>query len=117
MAEYKEYDNLLELLNKSDKETVYEKLLGKEEKVLDTVNRIIDHSNAQELKQKEFLNTPIKDIIRNLFLRMSSIILELQKASTFQDVKAIISKHDRQIYIGLFLIIVSVFLFFIAVSS
>lgn len=112
-----DYQALLLLLKKSEPKDVYEELMKKEEKVLDTVNRVVNYSNEKELKESEFLNKTVAQHVSGLFWAMKGIMSELYRMKTIQDVKSTLTKDDRMIYIGIMLLCIAFFLFFVINSS
>ena len=111
------YKELVRLLKNSDPTTVYEELMTKEENVLRTIDRVINYSNEQELKHKEFTNQSIVDIIHNLFWNMQLMWSELYDVKTYQDFTKVMFKDDRKIYIGILMLVICVMLFFIMISA
>jgi hypothetical protein len=111
------YKELLNLLNKSDPKDVYEELIKKEDKILDTINRVVNYSNEKELKDSEFMNKTITQHIYGLFWTIKGIMGEFYRIKTFQDAKQIFTKDDRIIYIGILLLCIAFFLFFVINSS
>jgi hypothetical protein len=112
-----EYSKLVDLLKKSDNREIYEELMKKEENVLDTINRVVNYSNEKEVKSKEFLNMSLDEIIHKFFWNIKLIFGELLSVKTVQDFSKIVYKDDRRIYIGLLLVIISIFLFFVIISK
>ena len=112
-----EYSKLVDLLNKSDDREIYEELMKKEDRVLDTINRVVNVSNEKEIKGKEFLNMSLNDIVHKFFWNITLIFSELISSKTIQDVKKVLFKDDRKIYIGLLLVLITIFLFFIIISK
>jgi ferritin len=116
-GEYIEYTKLIDLLNKSDPTEIYEELIKKEDKVLDTINRVVNVSNEKDTKSKEFLNLSFNDIIHKFFWNISLIFSEITHIQTIQDIPKVLFKNDRKIYVGLLLVLLSIFIFFIVISS
>jgi hypothetical protein len=112
-----EYSKLIDLLQKTDDREIYEELMKKEENVLDTVNRVVNYSNEKEVKSKEFMNMSLDQIIHKFFWNIKLIFSELLSAKTIQDASKVVLKEDRRIYIGLLLVIISIFLFFVIISK
>jgi hypothetical protein len=112
-----EYNELVRLLKSSDPKEVYEELVGKEKNILDTINRVIDFSNEKEIKSKEFTNMSLNEIIHKFYWNFQLMWRELYNVKTLQDLNKLFTKEDRPIYIGLFLVLISIFLFFIMISK
>jgi tetrahydromethanopterin S-methyltransferase subunit A len=111
-----EYSKLVNLLNKSDQSQVYEELMKKEDHVLDTINRVVNFSNEKEKKSSEFLNKSINEHVHHFFWTMNNILADLSKVKNIQNFRKVLFKDDRQIYIGILLVIIALFLFFVIIS-
>jgi cell fate regulator YaaT (PSP1 superfamily) len=48
--EYTEYQSVVDLINKADQDNVYQELIGKETKTLDTINRVVKYYNDNDYK-------------------------------------------------------------------
>ena len=111
-----EYSQLQELLKNSDPTSVYEELMKKESDVLKTINRVVNVSNEKEIKAKEFGNMSFNDLIHKLFWNLKLMSSEMYEARTVQDLHKIFLKDDRKMYSGIFLVVISIFIFFILIS-
>jgi len=113
---YGEYKEILDVVNRSNVEDSYQDLMQKEEKVLDTVNNVVKYYRDEDIKNGEFINQGISTIITRYFDVFKEILDDFtsNKKKSFID---IISKDDRPIYIGITLIIIALFLFFIENST
>lgn len=112
MLDYSEYTSLIDMLEKSNLDDTYKELMKKEEKVLDTVNHVVTHYETEQRKRKEFIHLSLHEIYHLMFLELPQIFKELTNARDVHDVMAIIFKGHRIIYIGILLVILSIFLFF-----
>jgi hypothetical protein len=116
----KEYANIIKLVNESDinKEDMYEKLMKKEEKVLDIISRVEEQSRNKKVESNLFYNTPILDIANNLITTWKVIIREAthedQAAAT---PKAILWDGERKIYVGISIVLIALVFFFIDTSK
>lgn len=113
MLEYSEYQDLTEILSRSDVNNVYEDLMKKESQVLNTVNSLVKHYKDSELKETMFYNKSILDFIASFFNELSFIVKDLPKISNVKDLKNMLMKDDRVLYVGFLLMIIA---FFIMVS-
>ena len=111
-----EYSKLVNLLKTTDQSQVYEELMKKEDRVLDTINRVVNFSNEKEIKASEFLNKSINEHAHHFFWTLQNIIADLSKVKNVQTLKKTLFKDDRQIYIGVLLVIIALFLFFVIIS-
>jgi hypothetical protein len=114
--EYTEYQSVVDLINKADQDNVYQELIGKETKTLDTINRVVKYYNDNDYKKKEFVNMSFYELV----IRFGDIWGEIY--SDFISMKStnilnIFMKNDRPIYIGFLLIIISFFILFIYLSE
>ena len=102
----------------------YEKYKLNEQYNMLYTNSKIANNNEKELKESNrFYNLSLKDIFNNLIKTLVVIINELsiyienRENKTNKDLIEIFIKDLRLIYVGIFLIIISLMLFFINVSS
>ena len=114
---FMDYNNFKKLLDKSNPDHLYEELMKKEERLLQTMNRVVDYSNKKELESKEFVNMPVKDASSNFMLGVIAMINDLTKVKDGQQLMQIVMTTERIIYIGIILVIISMFLFFIQSST
>lgn len=113
---YGEYKEILDIVNRSNVENSYEELMQKEEKVLDTLNNVVKYYRDEDIKDREFINQGINTIITR-YLDVWKEILDDFTSNPKKTYIDIISKDDRPIYIGITLIIIALFLFFIENST
>jgi hypothetical protein len=116
-SENMDYRQLLELLKKSDPKEIYEKLMEKEENVLDVVNRVVNVSNEKEIVGKEFMNKSLNDHVYGFFWTIKTLMSDLKKTRTLQGILRELQKDERPIYIGVLLILTALFLFFVLCSG
>ena len=92
--------------------------MKKEQNILEVVNRVIKF-NEDEEKKRSFLQTPIIKIIMYTFQNMNDILQELLKSKkiTNNKIKKILGSHNRLIYLGIFLVIIAVFLAMIEIAD
>lgn len=107
--EYSDYNDLVDILEKSNADNTYEILMKKEEKVLDTVNNVVKYYNDNEIKQTQLINMPLSYIIQQFFNTWININKELYETKKFS--LEIFTKEDRLFYIGITFIIISLLLF------
>ena len=113
MLQYSEYKSLVDILEKSNNyDGTYQELMSKEEKVLDTVNKVIQvykDDDIRKIKFKSFLDYSIHEIIFKFFNVWTDMFKELVAHENILDV---IQKEDRLIYIGMMLIVLSLCFYF-----
>jgi len=91
--------------------TLYDELMGKETRVLSTIDRYIEDKAASDLQSKRFINTPISQIPVTLFRTLGDLLTDASKAKTKKEVNQLFSP-TRLIYLGILLIIIAVFILF-----
>lgn len=113
---YSEYKEILDIAGRANVENSYQDLMKKEDKVLDTVNNVVKYYRDEDIKNGEFVNQGISTVITRYFDVWKEILDDFTDTKNKSFVN-IISQDDRPIYIGLTLIIVALFLFFIESST
>jgi hypothetical protein len=116
MIEYSEYTGLVDILDKSENDS-YSQLMKKEDKVLDTINNVVKYYKDEDTKEYEFVNKPIIEIFLSFFNTFIDIYTELLNMKKDSNIITIFTKEDRMIYIGILLIVISLFLFYIKISK
>lgn len=103
---------------KTNKDSIYEEIIGKEKNIKEVIDRVIEY---KENKKKEdlFINTSFNDIFLNIFKVLNNLFDDLTKYDklSYKQLQKIIKKKHRLIYIGLFMIIISIFLALIEISD
>lgn len=112
-----DYNEFKKLLDESEPTHLYEELIKKEDRVLKTVNRVVDYSNRKELESKEFVNMSVGNATLGFLHAMVDIVQDLTKAKDATQFAAALYKGDRIIYIGVLVVLTSLFLFFVESSS
>ncbi len=119
-------NNFYDIINNSkknfdDNNTIYDELKSKEEKYYDTINRVVDLKNKENDKLQYFEYTSIKDVLINLFLTLNVVSKELMTFNfdvfNYSAFMKIFNKGHRLIYIGIFIILISIFMLLIEVSD
>jgi hypothetical protein len=111
--DFSNYESLLEVLQKSDPDNTYKDLMAKEDKVLGSINAIVNEHKARRSNESQFLHMSLYQIYNVFFLEIRAIMKELPKAKDLKEYVNIVMKGDRIIYIGVFFVILSVLLFFV----
>jgi hypothetical protein len=130
--EYTEYQSVLNLLNESSgssepingmQDNVYQELMKKEGKTLDTINKVIKYYKDNDYKNKEFVTMNFWEVL----IRFNDIWMEMWDEISITGLKgnisdtisfgSILMKNDRPIYIGILIIIISIFMWFIILSD
>lgn len=121
MDSVNELYNIINNKNIDQNNTIYDELKKKEDKYYDTINRVIDVKNKEVKMNTYFEYTTIKDVTINLFLALNAILKEVVNYdySSFDADNYLLiftSKH-RIIYIGIFLIMLSIFMLLVEISD
>ena len=108
------YDN--QLNNNID--NLYQQILDKEENVRNTIDRIIELKDNEKLNSL-FTKKSLENVSLNIFKILNSILEEINNTDniTYKQLKKIIKKDNRLIYIGIFFIALAVCLLLIEVSD
>jgi hypothetical protein len=113
--QYSEYQSVVELLNKTDQDTVYQDLMQKEVKTLDTINKVIKFYKDNDYKSKQFIHLSFWEVI----IRFGDVWSEMY--ADLSDPKKInynvLFKGDRPIYIGISLVLLGFMLLFILLND
>lgn len=113
MLDYSEYTSLVDVLEKTELDDSYKELMKKEGKVLDTINNVVDYRKSTIDKKNEFLHLSLSEIYHLMFLELPVMVKEFKKVDTVEDALRIMFKGHRVIYIGIFMVVISIFLFFV----
>ena len=117
MLEYSEYKSLVDILEKSELDESYKELMNKEDKVLDTINHVVNTYKDKKGKRKQFIHMSIYEIYNLFFLEWPEFMKDLTKVQSTEDVIDLLLKNNRVIYIGIVLVLISLILFFIDSSK
>lgn len=109
------YTDLLRLLenNETDKRDVYNKLLEKEEKVLDIMSRVSTQEQQKNMFQNMFLNLSLYDIMARFAFTWQNIFTETVIDHRFDELPFILFQNDRKLYVGIMIVFISIFLYFV----
>ena len=118
---YGEYKSMLKDLKNEDatKDTIYERLMAKEENVLNLVGRVVDQKNKELFQDSIFYNLSLFDIMMRFASTWKTIMNELvvEKRSIPNEYMEIFYLGDRKIYVGMMLVLIALLLFFISSST
>lgn len=120
-----EYANVLKLVEEKDdvdsnKATIYQQLMEKEDKVLDVLNRMVKKDTTKSDKMLFFYNQSLIDITMKFSNNMVNIFEELfieRQFKSFNELQHILLDGDRKIYLGILVVLVGIFLFFVDISN
>lgn len=116
--QYSEYKSVVELLNKSNQDTVYQDLMKKEDKTLDTINKVIKYYKDNDYKNKEFINISFWEAVMRFGDVWTELYTDLSNTKNYDmSIIRIIMKDDRPIYVGITIIIIALIMLFIMISD
>lgn len=115
----REYQEIMDVINRrgAHGEDVYGDLVGKETRVLDTVDRVVNDARLQASREKNFLNLSLTDIGKNLASTLHELYVDLSRAKTLQHASAALTAPHRRVYMGLTLVLLAFTLLAIQASS
>lgn len=117
MIEYGEYNKLLTLLETSaDQENTYSDLMAKESKVLDTINDVVNFNRTARADEPMFVNASLRQVSNDCLSTWITILQDVVKCRSPTALFDIFFGGTRIIFVGLFLVMVSLLLFFVRIS-
>ena len=117
MLDYSEYKSIVEILGKSDLDNTYKDLIKKEEKVLDTVNTVVNYYKDRKAHHKQIIHMSLYEIYTLFFLEWPALLVDLYKVKTPSDVQKVLMKNNRPIYLGILMVMLSIIFFFVESSK
>lgn len=116
-----EYQRLLQDVKDADKdsENAYRKLMNREENVLSLINRVVGKEEV-DIKSQNVASSGWEFFLaffqawRRIY---HDVVLLTVNPWSLKNTLDIFIVHDRQLYVGVMLVIVSLFLFFTNISS
>jgi len=115
MLEYSDYKSLVNTLEQSNHENTYQDMMKKEDKTLDTMNRVIKYYKDEDAKEKEFINYTVSQVVYKFFNVWIDMFNEILNSGG-KNIIDTLTKDDRLIYIGVMLIIISIILYYVEIS-
>lgn len=105
-----EYNALVSSLrsNLATPEDAYQQLMAKEQRVLDTVNRVVDDRLRVEGAERTFFDLSLHEIVVRMMAVARGIMDDLIVSKNLSDVMNAFSRDDRTVYVGLALILATV---------
>ena len=94
--------------------------MEKEDKVLDVLNRMVKKDTTKSDKMLFFYNQSLIDITMKFSNNMVNIFEELfieRQFKSFNELQHILLDGDRKIYLGILVVLVGIFLFFVDISN
>jgi len=98
--------------------TIYDEIKSKEKDMKEVIDRVLEYDKEQA-KKREFLQTPLMTIIINTFQNVNDMLDEFLKSKklTNKKIRKILGIKNRQIYIGIFIILIAIFLSMIEIAD
>lgn len=114
----KEYKSILDLLNKDvTKNDIYSELMNKEDNILNTVNRLSNTNLSSSIQDTLFYNKTLLEILSLFANTWTNILTELVNEDMYMYPMKVFWDGDRKIFVGLMMVIIALFLFFIQISA
>lgn len=107
----------LDVGSKDDRGDAYQRLLNKEERVLRTVDRIVNQTRENIVEEQAFLHMSLTDIAIRCLRTLQTVIDELLHMRSPYDIVHILWDGDRKIFLGIILVLLSFLIFFVSASS
>jgi hypothetical protein len=115
---YKEYKDFVNSVNdSSQKDDVYNELMQKETNVLNTINRVAETELSKKNNTNLFYNKSLIEIAALFANTWANIFTELINEDMYKQPMQVFWNGDRKIHVGLMIVLVSIFLFFIQISK
>jgi Fe2+ transport system protein B len=116
---YKIITNKYDSVKSLNKDTIYDEILKREKGLLEILNRITEYKEKEEKEKNDFMSQNIKFIFKNIFVSLNDLLNDITKNKkiTYKKLKKKIMKKHRIMYIGLFLVIISIFMMMIEISD
>lgn len=104
-VEYEDvYDDVLNKIEKNDVGDVYSEIMTKEKVTLDTLKRLKKKKDEKEELNKSMTNSTVHTVVYRVFITILDIFNDLISMQPLN----MVFKVERRIYIGIFLIFISV---------
>tara|TARA_B110000259_G_scaffold187621_1_gene242542 strand:+ start:9176 stop:9535 length:360 start_codon:yes stop_codon:yes gene_type:complete len=118
MEKISDLSKIINGLKANSNNSIYDEIKNKEKDMKEVINRVLDYEKVQRDKQS-FLQTPLITIIINTFQNINDVLDDFLKSKTLTNkkIKKILGIKNRQIYIGLFIILIAIFLAMIEIAD
>jgi hypothetical protein len=109
--ESREYRALLDAVHGRgefrDPGDVYQSLMAKERRVLDTVDRVVNDAVRTETDTLSFVQLPLHEVGIRAIAAARSLFADLMESRRPADFAKAVMKEDRKVYLGVILIMVA----------
>lgn len=114
-ARAREYRELMDIIHRRGEHgrDRYGSLMDKEERVLDTVDRVVNDARLQDFRHSSFLDMTVVQIIGKTAEVVHDMYVETLSARSMSDARDVLVRPERRIYIGIVVLAVGFFLGFI----
>ena len=83
---------------------VYQALMSKERRVLDTVDRVVNDSHHRDVDTRSLWEIPLHELVMRVAVAFRSVIEDLMTATSVEDALAAVAAPERRTYIGVGLV-------------
>lgn len=87
---------------------IYQSLMSKERRALDTVDRVVNDARKTELRSQSLIDMPLNDLLRLVAKTMRLIMTDLIDAQNISDVVRALTMGDRKIVLGTALVLIAI---------
>lgn len=113
----KEYDEILTALDEGNNDIVYQDLIKKEKSVLDSINRVVNQKQSENVQSSQIAKMDVLKLISNFSFTWRAIFEELVIERRYREALHILTHGDRKIYLGIMIVLIAFTLFFIDAST
>lgn len=99
----------------AQKSDVYQELMSKEERVLKTVDRVVNVTQKLELEKQMFVHMSLSQVWHRTMQLVPAIIHDLTTLKRVTDIGRVFLHEDRKIYVGLIVVGIALIAFFSSV--
>lgn len=115
---YTDYKDFVNTVNdSSQKDDVYNELMQRENNVLNTINRVAENELNKKINSSIFYEKSIIEIAALFSNTWANIFTELINEDMYKNPMQVFWHGDRKIHVGLMIVFISIFLFFIQISK
>lgn len=118
-----EYDEILSMVRHARPQAspadgeAYQQLLAKEQRVLDTVDRVVNDARRVEISSTSFTSIPLHEAAMRTMAALRGLMDDLLASRSAADVAAALAKEDRRIYLGVCLLAIGFLLAFVQATG
>jgi hypothetical protein len=116
MNEYKDFIDMMEKGELYEKD-VYNEILTKEKSYLSDMNTFFNNKYKTINESKSFTMLSVSEHYFKFMRSIKNIINEIISSKSVYELPWIILYGERKIYIGVLLVLLSIFLFFVTISN